>query len=69
MQPLMVVHVFDNVAYVPEYIFKCLIFIEIYLLDLQCFYKTLRKSIILRISFSGHVDLDAMLFKTVYIIL
>lgn len=69
MQPLMVVHIFNKVAYVPECIFKCLIFIEIYLLDLQCFYKTLSKSIVIRISFSRHADLDVMRLKTVYIIL
>ena len=69
MQPLLVVHIFNKMPDVSECLFKCLVFIEINLLDLQGFYKTFNKYIVIRISFSRHADLDVMHLKAVYIIL
>jgi hypothetical protein len=70
MKPILVVH----------FSIKCQMFLsassnvsyslrETYLLDLQGFYKTLSKCIIVWISFSRHADQDVMRLKTVYIIL
>ena len=50
MQPLLVVHIFNKMPDISESIFKCLVFIEINLLDLQGFYKTFSKCIVIRIS-------------------